>query len=114
MSDYDDLSEDTLFIALTRPATVLGVPYGGLILNFMISVSAFIGTTKLMYLFLGLPLFHLLMYAVCYKDINIFDTLFSWLRTNLRCRNRFFWGMASFSPESSAEKNSPLSKIVKN
>ena len=97
MDDTADVRTDELFIALTRPPTIFGVPYGAAVLEGIIVVTAFLAVGNPIYLLLAAPI-HGLLYAVAAADPRIFEALFLWLKTVGRCRNAGLWGAASFSP----------------
>ena len=88
---------DPLFLGLTRPALVWGVPQPFFVLNAMVSMVAFLVSNSFLPLLLGGPALHGLADLLCLKDIRIFDI---WLTKAqfLRCRNRCYWGANSYDP----------------
>ena len=92
-----DVQVDPLFVGLTRPATVGGIPYFAAVLEFMATVMVFLAVGNPLYLVMGVPL-HGVLYLISASDPWAFDTIFAWLKTTSRCRNTRFWGSASFSP----------------
>lgn len=88
---------DTLFVALTRPATVMGIPYTAFIAEVMIVGIVFLAVNNPLYLLLAVPV-HLCLYAISATDPAALNSLPLWIKTNGRCRNIKFWGAASFSP----------------
>ncbi len=81
-SGAQDVYTDPLFVGLTRPATMWGVPYMAFVIEFM--------ATTLIFLAAGNPLYLLLVVPI--------HAIFMWIKTLGRCRNTRFWGAASFSP----------------
>ena len=97
MDSADDVLTDDLFVALTRPPTIFGVPYGAAVLEGIVVTTTFLAVGTPLYLLLALPV-HALLYAVASADPRIFEGAFLWLKTNGRCRNTRLWGAATFSP----------------
>jgi type IV secretion system protein VirB3 len=96
MSDQR-LVEDTLFLACTRPAMVLGVTMEAFGLNVMFSSILFILAGSLLYGLVAIPI-HLACRLVCRHDPNQFRILFAWFETRGRHRNARLWGGASCTP----------------
>jgi len=96
MSD-ERLVEDTLFLACTRPAMVLGVTMEAFGLNVMFSSILFILGGSLLYGVVAVPI-HLACRVVCRHDPNQFRLLFAWFETRGRHRNGRLWGGSSFTP----------------
>lgn len=88
---------DTLFVGLTRPATVMGIPYMAFVTELIFVCITFIAGDSLVYLLLALP-FHGVLYAISATDPAALGAVPLWLRTIGRCRTSRFWGAASFSP----------------
>ncbi|MDE0877300.1 MAG: type IV secretion system protein VirB3 [Sphingomonas bacterium] len=94
----EKLTEDTLFLAVTRPAMVLGVPIEAFVPIALGSVMALIIT--------GNPLYALGMGGaalaasrlIVRHDPNTFRLMMLWTYTKARCVNRGFWGGSSYSP----------------
>ena len=92
------VSEDTLFLAMTRPAMVMGLPLEAAMLVMGIGAATMI--------LLGNPIYAGLITGICYLvvktlvrfDVNMFRLLFLWCATTLKCPNRKFWGGSSYSP----------------
>lgn len=95
--DIEDIDIDPLFVGLTRPATVFGIPYIAFVIEIMVTAIAFIATLNLFYLALAVPI-HAILYLIGAHDPGIFNSIYIWLKTIGRCRNSRFWGAASFSP----------------
>lgn len=92
-----DVCVDVLFVAMTRPATVWGVPFSAFIIEFMGTVLIFLGVGNPVVLLSFIPI-HAILYLVSSEDPGAFDSLFLWVQTFGLCLNRIFWGGASFSP----------------
>ena len=91
------LTEDTLFLACTRPALVLGVPMEAMGINLIISSLCFLLGGSLFYLLVA-PVLHAVFRGVCRTDHNAFRVLFVWVDTSGRSRNSALWGGNSYSP----------------
>lgn len=92
-----DIYTDPLFVGLTRPATMMGIPYMAFVLEIMTTTLIFLAVCNPLYMLLALPI-HAVLYLISAHDPGIFNSIFVWLKTIGRCRNRVFWGSASFSP----------------
>lgn len=98
MTDDQDVYTDPLFIGLTRPATIAGVPIGAVVFEWIITDIVFIGVGNPLYMLMLVP-FHGLMYLVSANDHGMFDDWQLWVMTYGKCLNTKFWGgAASFSP----------------
>ena len=86
---------DPLFLGLTRPALVWGVPQPLFVLNGMVSMIVFLLSNSFMPLLVGAPMIHALAYLACIKEVRIFD-LWRVKARFLRCRNRRYWGANSY------------------
>ena len=93
----DNTTVDPLFLGLTRPAMIWGVPQPIFVLNGMFSMIAFLVSNSFYPLLIGAPAIHGLAYLICLKDVLTFDI---WLvKTRfLRCLNRRYWGANSYDP----------------
>ncbi len=97
MNEERDVYVDPLFVGLTRPATVWGVPYGGFVAEFMVVTIIFLAVGDPFYMLLVIPV-HAILYLVSAHDPNVFRSWMMWLQTNGRCKNTKHWGAVSFSP----------------
>ena len=95
--DDERLAEDPLFLACTRPATVMGVPMEAMGVNVILTGIAFLVGASLLYLLVA-PALHLVFRALCKADHNAFRLLFLHLDTRGRARNVATWGGASPTP----------------
>lgn len=93
----DEMIAEPLFVGLTRPTTILGVPYMAFVINFMATTICFLGAGNPLFLLVGIPI-HAVLYATSADDPGRFNAMYVWLITVGKCRNREFWGAASFSP----------------
>lgn len=99
MGNEDGIDVDPLAVALTRPSTVLGVPYGAAVLNMLVSVEAMSLTENLMWMLLCIPA-HGICYLITLKDPRSFELLALWAKTTLRTliASRGYWSASSYSP----------------
>ena len=89
---------DPLFVGLTRPATIFGIPYEAFVVEFVLVAILFLAVGDIFYLLLIVPL-HGVMYLVGGQNHAAFGSLMVWSKTKGRCINTRFWGgAASFSP----------------
>ncbi|MBU1376170.1 MAG: type IV secretion system protein VirB3 [Alphaproteobacteria bacterium] len=91
------LNEDTLFLACTRPAMMLGVPMEAVGVNLIVSSVAFLAGGSLLYLLIA-PALHVVFQAICKADPNAFRVLYLFVETRGRSRNGGLWGGSSASP----------------
>lgn len=98
-SEDEMIVVDPLFVGMTRPATVLGVPYAAVVIEGILVAIIFLAANNPLYLLLALPM-HGVLYLIGSADPGIFDSMFMWAKTTARCLNARFWGAASFSPGS--------------
>jgi type IV secretion system protein VirB3 len=105
MDDDDGIEVDTLAVGLTRPSTVLGVPYGAVILNLLVAVEALSLTNNLLWLLMCIPV-HGICYLITLKDPRTFELLALWARTTLGTliTSRWYWSASSYSPMSFRER----------
>lgn len=92
-----DVYTDPLFVGLTRPATVWGIPYMAFVIEFMATTLIFLAVGNPIYLLLVVPI-HAALYLISANDPEVFNSTWIWMKTIGRCRNSRFWGAASFSP----------------
>lgn len=99
MDAEDGVNVDTLAVGLTRPSTVLGVPYGAVMLNVLVSVEALALTENMLWMLMCIPV-HGICYLVTLKDPRTFELLSLWARTTLGTliASRWYWSAASYSP----------------
>lgn len=90
---------DPLAVALTRPSTILGVPYEACLINLLASVEALSLTENLLWLMLCVPV-HGICYLITLDDPRSFELLLLYARTKLgtMIASRWYWGASSYSP----------------
>lgn len=93
----EKINEDELFLALTRPAMIFGMPMEAFGISCSVAGLAMIATDSIFYLLIAVPLLGICRFIVQH-DHNAFHILTKWLDTSARCRNKSFWGGASVSP----------------
>jgi type IV secretion system protein VirB3 len=91
------LTEDTLFLACTRPAMIAGVTMEAMALNVMFSCILFLVAGSIIYGLVAIPI-HGLCRIICRHDPNMFRILLAWIETRGRSRNATFWGGSSCTP----------------
>jgi type IV secretion system protein VirB3 len=91
------LVDDTLFLACTRPAMILGAPMEAMGINIILTAIAFLAGHSPLYLLIA-PALHLVFQAVCKADHNAFRVLWVYVETKGRARNSALWGGSSTAP----------------
>lgn len=91
------LTEDTLFLACTRPAMWQGVPMEAVGINMMATSIFFVVMSNPLYMLIGV-VNHYAIRAMISRDYNMFTTLRLWADTKARARNTDLWGGSSVSP----------------
>ncbi|UNE53861.1 type IV secretion system protein VirB3 [Bartonella machadoae] len=97
MKERDKLTEDTLFLACTRPAMIAGVTVEAMGLNAMGTMILFIMTGNIFLITLGIAI-HFIFKEILKHDHNKFRILFIWQQTTVFSSNSHLWGGASLSP----------------
>ncbi|WP_019220264.1 type IV secretion system protein VirB3 [Bartonella florencae] len=97
MKEHDKLTEDTLFLACTRPAMIAGVTVEAMGLNAMGTMMLFIMTGNIFLVIIGIAI-HFVFKEILKHDHNKFRILLTWQKTQLFARNSSLWGGASLSP----------------
>ncbi len=97
MNDIYEIHRDVLFVGLTRPATMWGIPYGAFVIEFMATTLIFLAIGNPLYLLIAAPI-HGVLYLISAHDPEVFNSIAIWLNTSAKCRNTRFWGSVSFSP----------------
>ena len=95
--EQEDVVTDDLFVGLTRPATILGIPYGAFVVEFMTTTLVFLGVGNPLYLLMAVPI-HGVLYLVSASNPRVFGEIAVWMTINSRCVNARYWGAPSFSP----------------
>lgn len=91
------MNQDRLYLALTRPAMLFGVPMEAACLSMLTGGLAMILGDSIAYLILIVPLLAM-SHVIVKRDQNAFRILFRFFDTGAKCRNRAHWGGASSSP----------------
>jgi len=98
MTESEELiTVDPLFVGLTRPATLYGIPYFAAVIEFMAVTIGFLAIGNPLSLLAIVPV-HFILYLISSADNNIFNSIALWFKTNSLCQNRYFWGAVTFSP----------------
>jgi type IV secretion system protein VirB3 len=88
---------DPIFLGLTRPAMLFGVPQSFFVMNAVLCMVAFLATGSFYPIFLGGPSVHGLGYLACLRDARTFDIW--WVKAKfLKCLNRGYWKANSYDP----------------
>jgi type IV secretion system protein VirB3 len=93
----NDLTEDPLFLACTRPAMWQGVPLEAVAINGMVTSIFFVLMSNPFYMLIGVVI-HYAVRALISHDYNMFKTLALWADTKGRALNQDRWGGSSVSP----------------
>ncbi|MGF7156783.1 type IV secretion system protein VirB3 [Bartonella heixiaziensis] len=98
MQERDKLTEDTLFLACTRPAMIADVDSRSYRhLNAIETLILFIITDNIFLITFGVT-GHFIFKEILKHDHNKFRILLTWQKTRLFARNAQLWGGASLSP----------------
>jgi len=97
MLTNERLTEDTLFLACTRPAMIAGVTMEAMALNVMGTAIIFILASNFLLIGIGIVV-HFVLKEITKHDHNKFRVLFAWLNTRGKYRNTSRWGGATISP----------------
>ena len=68
-----DVYTDVLFVGLTRPATMLGIPLTAFVIEFMATGNIFLAVGNPLYLLLALPI-HAVLYLISANDPGAFSS----------------------------------------
>ncbi|MEP3329832.1 VirB3 family type IV secretion system protein [Sedimentitalea sp.] len=91
------MNQDRLYLALTRPAMLFGVPMEAACISVLIGGLAMIIGDSIAYLILIIPLLAM-SHVIVKRDQNAFRILFRFFDTGAKCQNRAHWGGSSLSP----------------
>jgi len=98
MSDGDKVCYDPLFVALTRPAVILGIHMFAFVGEVIVVGVIFLAIGNPLYLTIIIPI-HAGLYAWSSTDPGAFHSLWIWTKTSGKCSlNSRFWGASSCSP----------------
>jgi type IV secretion system protein VirB3 len=96
MDPMERTSTNTLFLALTRPAMVMGVTMEAFYLNLIIALCAFLLTKNIFFGFLWVPL-HMVCVVLCRIDKRFFTIFLCNTRLG-KTRNTRIWKGESYEP----------------
>ena len=88
--------EETLVVAMTRPTMVGGFTLTSLVLSFYLPFMMAM-LTRSVWSFLLVPLFLVISYLVCLKDVYLFDVCSAASRLKI-CVNKRIWGVRRYAP----------------
>lgn len=86
-----------VFLAMTRPAMLMGITYTFFALNGTLTTVVFLAANNLLAFVVGIPV-QMIGYLVCLKDPRIFDIWRVRLLKTPTHRNRRFWNANSYVP----------------
>lgn len=111
MDREDGIDVDPLAVALTRPSTILGVPYEACVINVLVSVEALSLTENLLWLLMCIPV-HGICYLITLNDPRTFELLMLYARTKLGTliASRCYWSASSYGPLASRERFGPVQR----
>jgi len=87
---------DPVYLGLTRPATVVGVPYTYLLMSIVLVTVAVMITRNPMSILIFAPIYGLGR-LVCFFDDRQFQIIGSWIMLRAKCPNGWFWGGNHYS-----------------
>ncbi len=93
----DGLDRDTLFVALTRPQMLLGVTFGFVIANAIITTELFL-LFRSAWVLVAAVVVHAVGWLACLRDPHVFEI---WLKKNRHCPrvpNYLVWQCNSCRP----------------
>lgn len=93
----DGLRSDPLFVAVTRPTTLAGVPYGFMIGNAIAVLELFLLFRTPLVLLFGVAA-HLACWLGCLREPRLVDLWLVRLRRCPRVRNHRLWQCNSYRP----------------
>lgn len=91
------LDRDPLFVALTRPQLLLGVPYGFVILNGVLATELFLIFRSIWVLLIA-AIVHLVGWLMTLNDVHMFDLWLTKVRQCPRVPNYRVWRCNSYRP----------------
>lgn len=99
MDNQEGIQPDPLAVGLTRPSTVLGVPFPAVVLNVIVSLQALIWTSDITWLLLCIPI-HGIFALITLGEPRAFELLMLWTQTTLfnLLRTYWYWSASTYSP----------------
>ncbi len=89
------ISQDPLFLALTRPAMIFGITYSWFMLNALVWMLYFIATSDFSLTIPGALIVHFVGVLTCNHEPRFMDIVRAWGMANTRCLNKHFHGNTS-------------------
>jgi type IV secretion system protein VirB3 len=86
------VQRDPLFLALTRPAMIFGVPMTFALANGMIWMVVYIQTQSFLYLFGGMVVGHLIGYYLAAYEPRFMEIIKIYMKTVPPCINKGYHG----------------------
>ena len=96
MSQTDPV-QDPLVLGLSRPPTIMGVPYAAALLNAVLTMTVFIAFSNLFLLLIAVPI-HLILVVLSLIDVRFLDIATVVASKCPRSMNRAYWGSQSYAP----------------
>jgi type IV secretion system protein VirB3 len=93
----NQLSRDSVFVALTRPQMFAGVTYNYFIANAILAVEVFLIFKSFWALAIGVVV-HFIGVALCIREPRFFDLWISRISHCPRVKNYTIWGCNSYRP----------------
>ncbi|MEQ6334400.1 VirB3 family type IV secretion system protein [Sphingobium sp. MK2] len=91
------LRSDPLFVAMTRPTTLAGVPYGFVIGNVIAMLELFLIFRSPLVILVGVVA-HLACWFGCIREPRLLDLWLVRVRRCPRIKNRRYWQCNSYRP----------------
>ena len=88
---------DPLVLGLSRPPTIMGVPYAAALLNAVVTMTVFIAFSNLLFLLIAVPV-HLVLVVLSLIDVRFLDIAMVVASKCPRSMNRVYWGTQSYAP----------------
>ncbi|MBN9542345.1 MAG: VirB3 family type IV secretion system protein [Alphaproteobacteria bacterium] len=92
------IESDPLFVGLTRPPMLGGVPQTYLVVNVMVGVLMFINFEAKIKSMIAMALAHLVGYLISFREPRFMDLFFVKTQKCNKCRNKLFHGANSYDP----------------
>lgn len=93
----DQLRQETIFLALTRPQMFAGVTYGFFVINMIVAAELFL-IFKSFWVILIAAILHVVGVLMCLREPRFFDLWLSRVRLCPRVRNYAVWRCNSYRP----------------
>ncbi len=90
--ELGNVQRDPLFLALTRPSMLFGVPYTYALANVMLWMMVYINTKSFLHLIFGMVGVHLVGYYISAYEPRFMEIFMIYAKTVPTCVNRFYHG----------------------